>query len=82
MGSRLRGRAVEALPRLIHCRVSGFGADGPLGGFPGYDAILQAMVGLMSINGTETSGPTRLGNPMVDIATGSFLGNRDPEGAA
>jgi len=46
-------------------RVSGFGADGPLGGFPGYDAVLQAMVGLMSINGTETSGATRLGNPIV-----------------
>ena len=59
-------------PRLVHCRVSGFGATGPLGGFPGYDAVLQAMVGLMSINGTETSGPTRLGNPIVDIATGLF----------
>ena len=46
----------ERFPRLIHCRVSGFGADGPLGGFPGYDAVLQAMVGLMSINGTETAG--------------------------
>ncbi|MBV8704340.1 MAG: CoA transferase, partial [Acetobacteraceae bacterium] len=33
-------------PGLIHCRVSGFGADGPLGGLPGYDAILQAMTGL------------------------------------
>ena len=62
----------KRFPRLIHCRVSGFGADGPMGGFPGYDAILQAMVGLMSINGTETSGPTRLGNPIVDIATGLF----------
>ena len=62
----------KRFPRLIHCRVSGFGADGPLGGFPGYDAVLQAMVGLMSINGTETSGPTRLGNPIVDIATGLF----------
>lgn len=59
-------------PRLIHCRVSGFGADGPMGGFPGYDAILQAMVGLMSVNGTETSGPTRLATPVVDIATGLF----------
>jgi len=38
-------------PALIHCRVSGFGADGPLGGLPGYDAILQAMGGLMSVNG-------------------------------
>ena len=62
----------ERFPRLIHCRVSGFGADGPDGGFPGYDAVLQAMIGLMSINGTEDSGPTRLGNPIVDIATGLF----------
>lgn len=62
----------KRFPRLVHCRVSGFGATGPLGGFPGYDAILQAMVGLMSINGTEDSGPTRLGTPIVDIATGLF----------
>lgn len=62
----------KKFPRLIHCRVSGFGGEGPLGGFPGYDAVLQAMTGLMSINGTETSGPTRLGNPIVDIATGLF----------
>lgn len=57
-------------PRLIHCRVSGFGADGPLGGMPGYDAILQAMGGLMSVNGTEDSGPTRVGLPVVDMVTG------------
>ncbi len=62
----------QRFPRLIHCRVSGFGGDGPLGGFPGYDAVLQAMVGLMSINGTQTSGATRLGTPIVDIATGLF----------
>ncbi|WP_149540208.1 CaiB/BaiF CoA transferase family protein [Siccirubricoccus phaeus] len=62
----------KKFPRLVHCRVSGFGATGPLGGFPGYDAVLQAMTGLMSINGTETSGPTRLGTPIVDIATGLF----------
>jgi formyl-CoA transferase len=62
----------KRFPRLIHCRVSGFGGEGPLGGFPGYDAILQAMVGLMSINGTQDSGPTRLGTPIVDIATGLF----------
>ncbi|MGB0855044.1 MAG: CaiB/BaiF CoA transferase family protein [Pikeienuella sp.] len=57
-------------PALIHCRVSGFGADGPLGGLPGYDAILQAMGGLMSVNGTEDSGPTRVGLPVVDMVTG------------
>ncbi|MCC7282766.1 MAG: CoA transferase [Acetobacteraceae bacterium] len=62
----------EKFPRLIHCRVSGFGADGPLGAYPGYDAIIQAMVGLMSINGTRESGPVRLGAPLVDIGTGLF----------
>jgi crotonobetainyl-CoA:carnitine CoA-transferase CaiB-like acyl-CoA transferase len=60
----------KQFPRLIHCRVSGFGADGPLGGFPGYDAVVQAMSGMMSINGTPESGATRLGIPMVDLATG------------
>jgi formyl-CoA transferase len=60
-------------PRLVHCRVSGFGADGPRGGLPGYDAAVQAMVGMMSINGptdAEGGSPVRLGVPAVDIATG------------
>ena len=60
-------------PRLVHCRVSGFGADGPKGGLPGYDAAIQAMVGLMSINGepdAKGGAPVRMGVPVVDIATG------------
>jgi crotonobetainyl-CoA:carnitine CoA-transferase CaiB-like acyl-CoA transferase len=57
-------------PRLIYCAISGFGADGPLGGLPGYDAVLQAMCGLMSINGAQASGPTRVGVPIVDYLTG------------
>ena len=60
-------------PRLVHCRVSGFGADGPKGGLPGYDAAIQAMVGLMSVNGETDAnggGPVRIGVPVVDIATG------------
>ncbi|HZA96269.1 MAG TPA: CoA transferase, partial [Burkholderiaceae bacterium] len=56
-------------PRLIYCSISGFGADGPLGGLPGYDAVLQAMCGLMSINGTAESGPMRMGVPVVDHLT-------------
>lgn len=62
----------ERFPGLIHCRVSGFGVDGPLGGAPGYDAIIQAMAGLMSINGTPESGPTRMGIPLVDLGTGLY----------
>jgi crotonobetainyl-CoA:carnitine CoA-transferase CaiB-like acyl-CoA transferase len=57
-------------PRLIHCSISGFGADGPLGGLPGYDAVLQAMCGLMSVNGTPESGPLRVGVPIIDYVTG------------
>ena len=60
----------ERFPRLIHCRVSGFGGDGPLGGAPGYDAVAQAMGGLMSVNGDPASGPTRIGIPIVDMTTG------------
>jgi formyl-CoA transferase len=62
----------ERFPRLIHCRVSGFGADGPLGGFPGYDAIVQAMAGWFSVNGEKGSQPTRLGIAMVDMGTGLY----------
>jgi formyl-CoA transferase len=59
-------------PRLIHCRISGFGPDGPLGGLPGYDAILQAMIGLMSVNGDAATGPMRLGTAVVDMGTGLY----------
>lgn len=62
----------KRFPQLVHCRVSGFGGDGPLGGLPGYDAIIQAMVGLMSINGDDTTGPLRMGTPIVDLATGLY----------
>ncbi len=57
-------------PRLIYCRISGFGTDGPLGGLPGYDAMVQAMSGLMSLNGEANGGPLRMGVPIVDLSTG------------
>lgn len=57
-------------PKLIYCNISGFGRTGPLGGLPGYDAVLQAMCGVMSINGDPQSGPTRVGAPIVDQVTG------------
>lgn len=56
-------------PKLIYCTITGFGDDGPLGGMPGYDAVLQAMCGLMSVNGDAASGPTRMGVPVVDHLT-------------
>lgn len=60
----------QRFPRLIHCRVSGFGADGPLGGLAGYDAAVQAMSGLMSVNGEAGGEPLRVGLPVVDLVTG------------
>jgi crotonobetainyl-CoA:carnitine CoA-transferase CaiB-like acyl-CoA transferase len=59
-----------SFPRLIHCRVSGFGGEGPLGGMPGYDACAQAMCGLMSVNGDKEGPATRVGLPVVDMVTG------------
>ncbi|MGB6118079.1 MAG: CoA transferase [Mesorhizobium sp.] len=60
----------EKFPRLIRCRVTGFGADGPYGGRPGYDAALQALCGLMSVNGEKDGRPLRVGLPVVDMVTG------------
>lgn len=60
----------QRFPRLIGCHITGFGADGPLGGLPGYDAVVQAMTGAMSINGSPETGPMRMGTPIVDIGTG------------
>ena len=54
-------------PRLVHCRISGFGADGPRGGNPGYDAIIQAMTGMIAATGSTESGPMRIGVPLVDL---------------
>jgi len=62
----------DQFPKLIHCRISGFGAEGPLGGAPGYDAIVQAMTGMMSINGQPNGGDVRIGAPVVDMGTGLY----------
>ncbi len=59
----------ERFPRLIHCRITGYGVDGPLGGAPGYDAVLQGLSGLMSINGEPDGAAMRIGIPLVDIVT-------------
>ena len=55
---------------LIHCRISGFGKEGPYGGFPGYDAVVQTMTGLSSVTGSPASGPVKMGTPVIDIASG------------
>ena len=60
----------ERFPGLVYCRVSGFGADGPLGGLAGYDAAVQAMTGIMSVNGETGGDSLRVGLPIVDMVTG------------
>ncbi len=60
----------QEFPGLVHCRISGFGADGPLGGLPGYDACAQALCGLMSVNGDADGEATRVGLPVVDMVSG------------
>jgi crotonobetainyl-CoA:carnitine CoA-transferase CaiB-like acyl-CoA transferase len=60
----------ERFPRLVYCRISGFGVDGPMGGLPGYDAVVQAYAGLMDLNGEPGRGPVKLPVPVVDLTTG------------
>ena len=58
--------------RLVYCSISGFGHTGPRSKQPGYDAIMQAEGGLMSITGMPDGPPVRLGVAIVDIVSGMF----------
>ena len=62
----------ERHPRLVYCGISGFGADGPYAGRPGFDQIAQGMSGFMSLTGTDESGPTRAGIAICDLLAGIF----------
>ena len=59
-------------PRLVYCSISGFGQSGPRRLEPGYDAMMQAEAGLMSITGAGDGPPFRVGVAVGDIATGMF----------
>ncbi len=59
-------------PRVIYCSISGFGQTGPRRDQPGYDAVIQAEAGLMSITGEADGPPLRLGVAIADIVTGMF----------
>jgi crotonobetainyl-CoA:carnitine CoA-transferase CaiB-like acyl-CoA transferase len=61
-------------PRLIYAAITGFGATGPLKDLAGYDSMIQAMSGLMSITGSEESGPLKVGVAITDIITGLYAG--------
>lgn len=69
--------ALHALnPRLIYCSITGFGQTGPYAERPGYDALIQAMGGLMSItgepDGAPGGGPQKVGVAIVDLMTGMY----------
>ncbi len=59
-------------PDLIYCSISGYGQTGPRRDEPGYDAVMQAEGGLMSITGAADGPPYRLGVAIVDIVSGMF----------
>jgi formyl-CoA transferase/CoA:oxalate CoA-transferase len=65
---QLEGR----FPRLVYCSISGFGQTGPRRSEPGYDAVVQAEGGLMSITGAADGPPFRLGVAIADIVSGMF----------
>jgi formyl-CoA transferase len=65
-------RAVN--PRLIYASLSGFGADGPMSDAPGYDLIVQAWGGLMSVTGPPDGEPSKVGVAIIDLVAGLILG--------
>jgi formyl-CoA transferase len=62
-------------PRVIRCSITGYGSSGPDAALPGYDFILQAESGLMSICGEPDGMPTKYGVAIVDVVTGLYACN-------
>ncbi len=59
-------------PRLVYASISGFGQSGPMRERPAYDIIVQALTGLMSINGEPSGPPTLVGESIGDVAAGLY----------
>ena len=55
---------------IIYCSISAFGQDGPFKKRGAYDHVVQGMTGIMTTTGTKESGPTKVGAPYIDYATG------------
>ncbi|BBE32776.1 CaiB/BaiF CoA transferase family protein [Sphingosinicella microcystinivorans] len=59
-------------PDIVYCSITGFGQDGPNAERPGYDFVIQAMAGLMSLTGAAGGQPTKAGVAIADITTGLY----------
>lgn len=59
-------------PGIIYCSITGFGESGPYKHLPGYDFIIQAMSGFMSITGDKETGPQKTGIAITDVLTGLY----------
>jgi crotonobetainyl-CoA:carnitine CoA-transferase CaiB-like acyl-CoA transferase len=57
-------------PRIVYLSISGYGRTGPWSEFGAYDQVVQALTGMMLVNGEEGAPPIKVGFPVVDIATG------------
>ena len=65
----------ENAPRVVRCSITGYGSTGPKAALPGYDFVLQAESGLMSICGEPDGSPTKYGVAIVDVCTGMLACN-------
>ena len=59
-------------PKIVHCSITAYGTRGPLADLPGYDQLMQAYGGLMSVNGHPGQEPARVGTSIVDMGTGMW----------
>jgi crotonobetainyl-CoA:carnitine CoA-transferase CaiB-like acyl-CoA transferase len=62
----------ERFPGLIYCSITGFGQTGPYAPRPGYDSLVQAMGGVMSLTGEPDGQPQKVGIPLADLFAGLY----------